>query len=133
MHPAAPIAAAGLGAVATVYVALEDPSAPGSHFPACQFRALTGLWCPGCGLTRGVHELLHGHVGVALGLNLFTPLAVVITVAAWVTWLLAAWGRPTRPLPQPAATRASWVLLGLLVTYGVLRNLPLEPFRALAP
>ena len=71
--------------------------------------------------------------GAALGLNLFTPVVIVAAVAAWAMWLRAAWGRPAIALPQPIATRASWALLGLLVAYGALRNLPFEPFRALAP
>ena len=47
-----------------------------------QFRALTGVWCPGCGLTRGVHALLNGHPLQAMGYNVFTPIVVVLIVVA---------------------------------------------------
>ncbi|MFZ9629490.1 MAG: DUF2752 domain-containing protein [Ilumatobacteraceae bacterium] len=133
LHRTAPLVGGALAAAGACYVALNDPGAPGSHFPACQFRSLTGLWCPGCGLTRGLHELLNGHLGAALGLNVFTPLAIVAALAGWVLWLRAAWDRPAITLPARPMRSASWVLLGLLVAYGALRNLPIEPFAALAP
>jgi hypothetical protein len=94
---------------------------------------MTGLWCPGCGLTRGSFELLHGHVGAALGFNIFTPLVLVAAVIAWGGWLRASWGGSTIHL-SPTTTR--WLaaaLPTLVIAYGVLRNLPMQPFRALAP
>jgi len=37
-----------------------------SFYPRCPFYALTGHYCPGCGATRAIAELLHGHVAAAL-------------------------------------------------------------------
>ena len=37
-----------------------------SHFPACPFHMVTGLYCPGCGGQRAVHHILHGHVSIAM-------------------------------------------------------------------
>lgn len=118
---------------AAALVALNDPSAPGSRFPACQFRAVTGLWCPGCGLTRGFHQLLTGHPLAALGHNIFVPVVLVGVVAAYWSWARRCWGRA--PLRRPAWTFPflTWVLPAMLVVYGVLRNIPSAPFRALAP
>ena len=61
----APIAGGAAVVAGAVLVATNDPAAPGSHFPACAFHSATGLWCPGCGLTRGLHALLDGHLGTA--------------------------------------------------------------------
>jgi hypothetical protein len=130
---AVPLACGGALAAAGAVVALNDPSAPGSRFPPCAFHALTGLWCPGCGLTRGVHQLLNGHVMSALGYNLFVPVVLAVFVVSWWRWLRSTWGRPSRPL-TPRTTR--WIAVAMpvvLLAYTVLRNIPAEPFRALAP
>ena len=63
--PGAPIATACGLVAATAYVTAVDPSDRGV-FPACPFRSLTGWWCPGCGLTRATHHLMHGDLLGAL-------------------------------------------------------------------
>src|SRR6266404_4011355 len=49
-----------------------------SFYPRCPFYALTHHYCPGCGATRAVAELLHGHVAAAVHFNA----AVKCTAAA---------------------------------------------------
>lgn len=141
----APVIGAVVLAAGTALVAVNDPSAAGSRFPACTFRTWTGLWCPGCGLTRATHELLNGNIGAALGHNLFVPVAVVGVALAWWAWYCAAWGRGFMPhriraLVGDAGSRrrrradtALWCLFALLIAYGALRNIPVDPFTALAP
>jgi hypothetical protein len=129
----APIATGCALAAAGAYVALNDPSAAGSRFPSCVFRETTGLWCPGCGLTRGMHSLFTGDLPAALSFNVFTPVAAVLIVAMWWWWTSRAFG-VQRPSPLARAPGAAWfVLAAVVVLYGVLRNIPLEPLRALAP
>lgn len=36
------------------------------HAPACPFRSLTGVPCPGCGMTRLADTLAHGHIATAV-------------------------------------------------------------------
>ncbi|MEQ1872982.1 MAG: DUF2752 domain-containing protein [Ilumatobacteraceae bacterium] len=122
-------AAAGLAA----FVALNDPSATNSHFPQCVFRATTGLWCPGCGLTRGFHQLFNGDVGSALSYNLFVPLVVLAAGLGWWSWMRTSWDRPPLNLPQWLTRPIVWALPAALIVYGVLRNIPTAPFNALAP
>ena len=43
-------------------------------YPSCPFRLLTGLFCPGCGTLRALHQLLHGHLMTAIDFN---PLAII--------------------------------------------------------
>ena len=114
-------------------VALNDPSARGSHFPVCQFHAATGLWCPGCGLTRGFHHLFTGHLMSALGYNIFVPLVLVGVLYAWWNWLRSSWGRSVRQWPSWSHRAVTVALPVALGVYGVLRNIPAAPFRALAP
>ena len=134
---AAPIAC-GVGlAAGAVAVAIGDPAASGSRFPGCIFHATTGLWCPGCGITRGTHQLLNGHIGAALGYNIFTPVAIAAIMIGWFTWTRRSWGKPplTWAYHWPTRWSARWFasLPAIAVGFTVLRNLPIQPFKSLAP
>ena len=107
LHRAWLIAAA---AITCVVLYIRDP-AQGSPYPACPFRAITGLDCPFCGTGRALHAVLHAEVGRAFSLN---PLVVVATPLLAVAWLLGK-----RPSP-----RTMWIGLGVLVAFAVVRNLP---------
>jgi len=129
----APIACgAGLAATAG-FVAAHNPSAGGFHFPTCPFHQTTGLWCPACGLTRGTYQLLHGHVVAALSYNVFTPLVLVAIIGAWCAWLGSSWGAAPRALPEAVRRTLTTVAPAVVIAYGVLRNIPVAPLRALAP
>jgi Protein of unknown function (DUF2752) len=130
----APIVCGCALAGAAAVVALNDPAAAGSRFPACLFHSTTGLWCPGCGLTRGFHQLFNGNLGSALSYNLFVPFVLVAVVVSWLGWTLGAFGRPVPWRHRVVGGR--WLTVGVpavLLLYGVVRNIPAAPFRALAP
>ena len=130
---AAPIACGGALVAAAAFLATHDPASPGARFPGCPFHQATGLWCPGCGLTRGTYQLLHGDLAAALGYNVFTPLALIAIAVVWIAWLRRSWGAPPLRLPEHAGRLLGSALPMLIIAYGVLRNLPLEPLSALAP
>ncbi|MBK5333311.1 MAG: DUF2752 domain-containing protein [Ilumatobacteraceae bacterium] len=130
---AAPIACGGALAASAAFLVTHDPGAGGSRYPTCVFHQMTGLWCPGCGLTRGTYQLLPGHVGAALGYNIFTPLALAAIVAVWFAWLRVSWGAVPMRLPKRAGRWLAVILPIVVISYGVLRNLPVQGFRALAP
>jgi Protein of unknown function (DUF2752) len=127
-----PAAVGAAGLAATAYAGVRDPSSGGPFLP-CPFHAVTGLWCPMCGATRGVHKLLSGDVLGALGAC--APLAVVLPLIAWayMAWALSTVGGPT--ITPPWRLPSGLVPAGIvaLVTFGVARNLPWEPLAALAP
>lgn len=60
--------------------------------PQCPFRLLTGWSCPGCGLQRAIHALLHGHLWEAYSYNFF--FIISIPYALGLCW--ANWGWPHR-------------------------------------
>ena len=118
--PVAGLGAAGLAAGVMLYAV--DPNQPG-HYPTCPFLAVTGLYCPGCGSLRAVHDLLHGDVPGALARNPLAVLAVPYLVVALVTWVMRRTGHPApRSTQLPAWT--IWALLALVLAFGVARNLP---------
>lgn len=118
---AAPIACGCCLVGAAVYVTVQDPTQGGVFLP-CPFRLATGLWCPGCGLTRATHFLFRGDLSQALRYNLFVVPILLAIVAGWSAWLLRSAGRPSRARQWPAWAVASLIVLA--VGFAVARNLP---------
>jgi len=108
-----------------------DPAQFG-FYPACLFHKLTGLNCPGCGGLRALHQLLHGHLAAAFQLNPLLVLALPLAL-----WFLARqiFDRGAGKLTLATFTRPPWpwILLGVVVLFGVMRNLPLPLFANLSP
>jgi hypothetical protein len=129
MQPTAvrPVVAASTGAAAVAYLALVDPvHHHGLPTLSCPFHRATGLWCPGCGLTRALHAAVTGHPLSGLHENLFWPVLVAV-----VGWTVLAWISPRVPAPVRVPAVVWNTLLVGVMAFGVLRNLP--GFGALAP
>lgn len=106
--------AATAGALA--YVGMADPHRPDFFFPACPFKALTGLDCPGCGGLRMVHDLLHGDLAAAVVDNVYLLLGLPLLLI----WALMRW-RTNRPVWNVTVVT---VIIVTAVTWAVVRNLP---------
>ncbi len=122
---AAPVAVLGVWALRRF-----DPNAVGSPFLPCLFHTFTGLYCPGCGLTRALHALVHGDLVQMLAMNPLLP----VLIATLPLLVLHGWGyrlAVPRPVLQTLLSARFWI--GLILGYGVLRNLPWWPFTWLAP
>jgi len=118
-----------VGALAAVtYVGSVSPFVPGSY-PTCPFLLLTGLHCPGCGSLRALHELAHGNVSAAIGLNLVAVAVAPLLASWWLRWARRSWVGAVRP--PPAHPLAGWILLASILMFAVARNLPVG--AALAP
>ncbi len=129
LHPLVTPAVVAIGALAgTAYIAQVDPH-EGGHYPTCPSLWLTGLYCPGCGSLRAIHNLAHLDVAGAWAMN---PLAVVVIpwlLWRWVAWTLSLLGRPVHRPPAPAW--ALYLLFAGVIIYTVARNIPaLGPYLA---
>ncbi len=105
-----------------------DPNTAGSWFPSCLFHDITGWYCPGCGITRALHALVHLDVWRAFTMNALVVLSLPLLA------LMALQGTMQRRLLPAAVQRVVfdgrwWI--GALLVFGVLRNLP--GFEWLAP
>src|ERR1700716_3309549 len=89
--------------------ALLPPAWASAGPPLCPFRLLTGLPCPGCGLTRSLVSLLHGDLSAAVLSHPPGPIAASILLALVIIEVRRAWGAahsgvigpapPSTPLP----------------------------------
>lgn len=115
----------------SIAVACFNPT-KANFFPVCPLYSLTGLACPGCGLTRGFHALFHGDVITALDFNMLLPIWAVIIAYVFVSLILLA--VRGRGLPMwPSYPKFLWGFMITLVAFGVLRNIPVWPLTILFP
>jgi len=70
-----------LSAVFLISVFYNPPDVP--HFSICIFKNVTGLDCPGCGLTRSFCALSKGNLAKAFYFNKLGPFLYVVFVFAW--------------------------------------------------
>lgn len=103
-----------------------------AFFPQCPFYRLSGLYCPGCGSQRAIHSLLHlDFAGVVNHNLLFLPAALLLVYHYSYTWMNKIFGYGLPNLLYKKAT--PWAILGAILLFGLLRNLPWHPFSVLAP
>lgn len=81
----------------------------------CPFRRVTGLPCPGCGLTRSWVYLAHGWWREAFAAHLFGAVAALAAVAL-VAGVVVALVRRRPPPDLDAFVRRPWVV-GLAVAW----------------
>lgn len=128
------LAAGALGAVGLAQ-AVFDPFT--QHVPLCAVQALTGLECPGCGMTRAVHALLAGDPLLALRCNLLIVVLIPVVLVLWGRWLVRRWrGDARTPQERLAALPGPRLLLAVgipVLIFTVLRNLPALWFLAPPP
>ena len=93
----------------------------GQMMPECYFRAMTTLYCPGCGMTRAVMALFRGDVAASLRYNPVPAAAVILALLLYGEAVGAAFGKRVRLFPRSAAF---WIAAGsLFAVYAVLRNI----------
>jgi hypothetical protein len=120
----------GLVLLAVLFFFLD----PDKHvlFPRCIFYSLTGYYCPGCGSQRAIHSLLHLNFEGVAGYNfLFLPAVLAIAYHYLHPLLNKQFGWKLPNIFYQKNT--PWIILGLILLFWLLRNLPGYPFSVLAP
>lgn len=110
------IAAIGL---ATFIAYRYDPMSGTFPFPRCTFKLLTGWDCPGCGSTRALHALLHGHVADAWNANPASFVAVILVAL----YLVAETPRFSLLRALLFSRATVWMLILSALLWTILRNL----------
>lgn len=101
-------------------------------YPRCWLYTTTGIYCPGCGSLRAMHQLTHGHLATALRCNLLltlsVPFAAIFATRSALRWTAG------KSLPS-LEIRPAWIkaLVAVIVLFTILRNIHVAPFTYLAP
>lgn len=110
---------------------LFDPT-KSNFYPLCPLYTVTGLACPGCGLTRGFHALFHSDILTAIDYNALIPVWAVIF--GWVLISLTLTALRGRGLRMwPTYPKFLWGFMMVLVGFGIARNIPIWPLTILFP
>lgn len=127
------VVALGILAISAAAFALYLSGPSAAWLPGCLFHRMTGMNCPGCGMTRAAYAVLHGHFAEAFRLN---PVGMVLLPAALpgLGLELAGWvrGKPL-PIRFRVGGRWAWGVLGIVLVFWVIRNIPEWPFTLLSP
>ena len=123
----------GLGFItfSVIFLFLFNP-AHSTFYAPCLFHTLTGFYCPGCGSLRALHQLLHGNMLKAFGLNPLMVLSLPFLGYVFISRVVLV--RRKRPSPV-VFIPAIWIwLIGVgILMFWMLRNIPFYPFNLLAP
>lgn len=90
------------------------------YFPPCFFYTVTHFYCPGCGNTRTVLALLHGHPLQALHNNAAFCYLLVVLVLLYLQKVLCCFGKPVQLPPK-----GNWfpvVSVCVCMAYCLIRN-----------
>jgi Protein of unknown function (DUF2752) len=90
-------------------------------YPQCPIYNSFHLLCPGCGTTRALAALLHGHLREALHLNALTILILPITIAYAVRIYRTHLRREPIRWPQPTRT-AIYTMFCITIIFTIARN-----------
>jgi Protein of unknown function (DUF2752) len=113
----------GIIALAAILL-LRFPPAQFSFYPQCPIHELFHLQCPGCGATRAVAALLHGHFIEAMNLNALITLLLPCAAAYGILCYCRLLQRKPLRLPQPPPA-VLYALLSVTAAFTIIRNLPL--------
>jgi len=115
---AAPIAIL-LAATATL---LRFPPGKYNFYPRCPIFTLFHLQCPGCGSTRALAALLHGHLSEALRLNVFATVALPFVILWGAQSYRCFLQRKSLSWPQPPRC-AIYGAFAITALFTIVRNL----------
>lgn len=96
----------------------------------CMFYKVTGFYCPGCGVTRMCLSLMKGDLIRAFHYNM--GIMICLPILVWIGFQeMISYVKEGKRKKKRRNEILLWLMLGGLLLFGVLRNLP--SFSWLAP
>lgn len=95
-------------------------------FPDCPFHSISGLYCPGCGSQRAIHDIFHLNILEAINHNAL----LIIFLFFGIGLFLYSKEKFYHLMYHP---KSPWIIFGIITLFWILRNLKFHPFYHLAP
>lgn len=92
----------------------------------CPIKKLTGLYCPGCGITRMLFAILQLDFYQAFRYN---PL-LFICLPFFIFFIIESLISKKEPLYNKIPTKIWIIIIIVFIIYGILRNIPFFDFLA---
>lgn len=110
-----------------IVINLLDISLPENLVEPCLLRELTGLYCPGCGGTRALRNMLHGNVIISI---IWHPVVIYMFYLAWLYTVSYLVKKVSGGRIENVRVRAwhFFVLVGLLILNFIVKNILLAGF-----
>ncbi|MDE5620622.1 MAG: DUF2752 domain-containing protein [Ruminococcus sp.] len=86
----------------------------------CPIRLFTGIYCIGCGGTRCIKAIFHGHFLLAIRQNFIVFSGMIILALMWIQNIFSLYGRKIKLIPESRIFYTA--VSGILIIYAVLRN-----------
>jgi hypothetical protein len=103
-----------------------------SFFVPCPLRYVTGLECPGCGSQRAIHQLLHGNLKTAFGLNPFLIFSIPLIGYGLGTKIYNYLFDDSHRVLLFYDKRFIYGYFGLAILFAIARNINAYPFTLLS-
>ena len=103
----------------------------------CIFRSVTGLYCPGCGGTRAVSALLHGHLITSFVCHPLVPITAATSGWFLISQTIERISRRRIQIGMKYRDFYIWAALGIVIANFLASNLLLvlwdiDPLKAIA-
>lgn len=92
------------------------------QLPPCWFHLITGYYCPGCGGTRALRALFHGHFLQAVWFHPFVPYTAVVYLYFMVTQTVERISRGRFPIGMRYHNYLVWTAVVLILGNFILKN-----------
>ena len=69
-----------VGMLGLILLRIYNPESENSFFIPCFFYKIMGIKCPGCGMTRSLHNLVNGDIKKAIWYNVMSIPAIVLLI-----------------------------------------------------
>lgn len=106
--------------IGIVLVKVYDPEKE-SFFIPCMLYKLTGIKCPGCGMTRSIHYLVNGNIKQAIWYNLLLIPIIILVIYSlyrYIRYLVK-----NEEIINKVLENWLKVFLVIILIFGVTRNL----------
>ncbi len=101
--------------------------------PACVFKKITGLYCPGCGTTRAIYSLIHLDILTAVRCNILFLIYLPLLIYTCILYCVNIYFNKKILKPIIFTPIMCYIVLIIVIVFFILRNLSFWPFYYLAP